>query len=136
MQAPQESQQAKAARIIRTLGIYAFVRTAFSSERSLMAWMRTCVSLYTFGFSITKFLDYLEQQQQGVQFPPGLHRLGLALICLGIIGLVLGAVGHFRRLRKMERLGLPTVSLFSLPIGAAIALLVIGVAVLVSICLS
>ena len=38
----------------------AVVRTAYSSERSLKAWMRTAVSLYTFGFAIAKFFDYVE----------------------------------------------------------------------------
>ena len=135
-QAVPENKDKEAARLIQKLGTYALVRTAFSSERSLMAWMRTSVSLYTFGFSITRFLDHLEQQQEGTQFSAGLQRLGLALICVGIIGLLLAAVGHFQRLAKMKRLGLPTISLFSLPIGATVMLLAIGFAVLISISLN
>lgn len=135
-QVPSENKDTEQAKITKKLGIYALVRTALSSERSLMAWMRTSVSLYTFGFSITKFLDYLEQQQEGTQFSAGLHRLGLALICIGIIGLLLAAVGHLQRLKKMKRLGLPTISLLSLPICATVMLLVIGVAILVSISLN
>ena len=129
-QASQNDEQ------IRKLGVYALVRTALSSERSLMAWIRTSASLYAFGFSITKFLAYLEKQQEGAGFSAGLHRLGIAIICLGMLGLVLGAVEHVQRLKKMERRGLPRVSLISLPVVATTALLLIGIAVLISIGLS
>ncbi len=110
-QAQQDDKQTEAARIVHKLGVFALVRTALSSERSLMAWIRTSVSLYTFGFSMTKFLEYLEKQQEGTGFPTGLHRLGFAIICIGILGLALAAFGHLQRLKIMKRLGLPTVSL-------------------------
>jgi len=136
LQAPQDNDKTAAARILRRLGIFALVRTAFSSERSLLSWMRTSVSLYTFGFSLTKFLDYLGQQQVGIQLSAGPRRLGLALIFMGILVLVLAAVEHMRRLRKMKQLGLPAISRFSLPIGAAVVLLVIGIAALVGMVLN
>ena len=131
-QASQDNGQTEPARVIQKLGTYALVRTAFSSERSLMAWMRTSVSLYTFGFSITKFLDYLEQQQ-GTQLSAGPRWFGIILVCIGVLVLGVGAVEHLWRLRKMKELGLPSISLFSLPFGATVALLVIGFAVLISI---
>jgi putative membrane protein len=132
-QAQQDDEQTEAKRLVRKLGIFALVRTALSSERSLMGWIRTSVSLYTFGFSITKFLDYLEKQQEVTGYSTGLYQLGFAIICIGILGLVLAAFGHLQRLKKMKRLGLPTVSLISLPVVATTALVLIGVAVLISI---
>jgi len=135
-QLPTENEQTKDTNIIKELEILAIVRTRFSSERSLMAWMRTSVSLFTFGFSITKFFDYLEQQQEGPQFSEGPHRLGLALIFLGILALVPAVVQHVRRLRRAKELGLPTISRFSLPIGATVALLVIGIATFIGIALN
>ncbi len=132
-QAQRDDEQTEAARIVRKLGIYALVRTSLSSERSLMAWIRTSTSLYAFGFSITKFLDYLGKQQEGTGPSQGLYRLGFAIICIGLLGLVLAAVGHMQRLKKMKRLGLPKVSLISLPVVATIALLLIGIAALLSI---
>ena len=132
-QAQEDDEQVEAARVMCKLGIYALVRTALSSERSLMAWMRTSVSLYTFGFSMTKFLEYLEKQQEGTGSSRGLYRLGFAIICIGMLGLVLAAVGHLQRLKKMKRLGLPTVSLISLPVVATAALVLIGIAVLIGI---
>jgi putative membrane protein len=130
--ASQDKERAEAARIIRKLGIYALVRTAFSSERSLMSWIRTSVSMYAFGFTVSKFGRYMGQQH-GSQFSTGPRRLGLALISIGILSLVLAAIGHLQRLKKMKRLGLPTVSLISLPVIATAVLLLIGITVLISI---
>jgi putative membrane protein len=122
-----------AAEQVRTLSAFALVRTAFSSERALMAWMRTSVSLYSFGFTITKFVDYLEHHGEGSQLSEGPRRLGLALICMGILVLVLAVAEHLRRLAKMTRLGLPPISRFPLPVAAAAVLFVIGTATLIGI---
>ena len=59
------------------------------------------------------------------------RRLGVALACVGVLVLVLAVIEHARRLRRMEELGLPTVSWFSLPIATTVGLLAIGVTVLV-----
>ena len=119
--------------ITRDLSIFALIRTAFSSERSLMSWIRTSVSLYSFGFTITKFVDYLEHQGEGSQFSEGPRRLGLALICMGLLVLVLAVVEHMRRLVRMTQLGLPPISRFPLPVVASVALFAIGVATLIGI---
>lgn len=132
-QAAQDIDQRAAARILERLNIFALVRTAFSSERSLLSWMRTCVSLYTFGFTLTKFIDYLGKQQVDIQYSSGLRRLGLALIFVGILVIVLAVVEHVRRLRKMKQLGLPAFSLFPLAVCTAIALLLVGIAALMAI---
>jgi len=130
LQATLSSEQTEAAKIIRDLEILAIVRTRFSSERSLMASMRTSVSLFTFGFSITKFFNYLENQQEGTQFSEGPYLLGLVLICLGILSLVPAVIQHAGRLKRAKELGIPMgmpiTSRFSLPICATVALLVIG----------
>ena len=124
---------AGAVALMRTLSILALVRTSYSSERSLMAWIRTSVSLYTFGFSISKFLDYLEMREAGVEFAAGLRRLGFALICMGIVGLVLAGAEHLKRIRTMQELGLPRTSRLSLPLGTTVALVVIGITTLMNI---
>ena len=118
------NEQTEAA-IIEELETLAVVRTAHSSERSLMAWMRTSISLFTFGFSITKFIDYLAQRQGTTQFSASLHRLGVALVCMGILGLMFAVVEHAHRIRRAKELGLQHIARFSLPIAATVALLVI-----------
>jgi len=117
---------------VERLDILALVRTAFSAERSLMAWIRTSVSLYTFGFSLIKFMDYLEAAEIGAQLSEGPRRLGLALVCLGIMVLLPAAVEHVRRMKKMKTLGLSKISKIYLPLIAAIALVLIGLTVFIS----
>ena len=124
-----------AANLIRELEILALVRTRFSSERGLLAWMRTSVSLFTFGFSMIKFFDYLKRQQQGDQIPEGLYRLGIVVICVGIMILVPAVGQHVKRLRREKELGMPTLSRFSLPIGAATTFFFIGATILIAIVL-
>ncbi len=111
----------------------ALVRTALSSEQTLMSWIRTSLSLFTFGFSITQFFYYLEEQKEGIQISPGPRRMGFALVCVGIIVLLAAMVEHVLRLRKMKKQGLPGDAASFLPFGSAVALLVIGIASFVSI---
>ncbi len=111
----------------------ALVRTALSSEQTLMSWIRTSLSLFTFGFSITQFFFYLEQQKEGIQISAGPRRMGFALVCVGIVVLLAAMVEHVLRLRKMKKQGLPADAASFLPFGSAVALLVIGIAAFVSI---
>jgi putative membrane protein len=109
----------------------ALVRTAFSSEQSLMSWIRTSVSLFTFGFSISQFFYFLEQQKEGIQLSSGPRMMGITLICVGIIVLLFAMVEHVHRLKMMQKKGLPRISQYLLPLGSALALLAIGIAALI-----
>lgn len=136
-QTPLPSAQSALGLAIRIeLERLATIRTAYSSERSLKAWMRTAVSLYTFGFAIAKFFDYVELQQEGLQFSDGPRRLGLALVIAGIVSLVLAVVEYLRRLATMRDLGLSHPSHYLLPAAAAAALTTIGIAAAISISLN
>ncbi len=135
-QPPPDEAQTEAAKITGELDFLALIRTAFSAERSLMAWLRTSVSLYTFGFSLTKFFDFLGPQTEGTHVWAGPQGLGLGLIALGILTLTLATLGYIKRFRKMKQLGLPILSRFSLSISAAVALLTIGVTTLIGVAIS
>ncbi len=132
----QSSEKEKQARLMERLSVYALVRTAFSSERSLLSWMRTSASLYSFGFSVIKFMDFLERQQADLQLSDGPRRLGIVLICLGLLVLVFSVGETLRRLRKMRELGLPTYSRYPLPVLTAAALFTIGAVALIGILLN
>jgi len=135
-QSPLNNEPNEAEKTPRDLRIpAALVRTAFSSEQSLMSWIRTCLSLFTFGFSITQFFQYLEQKQEVIRLSAGPRRLGLALVCVGILALSLALVEHVQRIRSMKEQGLPPKTSSFLPIGSALALLAIGIAALMSILL-
>lgn len=113
--------------LIRTLSLLAVTRTAYSSERSLMAWIRTSVSLYSFGFSISMFIDYLELQASDVQFSASMRRVGSILIAMAAAALAFAIFDHLKRMHTMKQLGMPPESPISVPVGAAVALLVVGI---------
>ena len=79
-------------------------RTREAADRTLMAWIRTCLSLIGFGFGIAKFRDVLVEV--------GLHRgpehihstliFGLSFISLGIFGLLAAVVQHWRILQHIK----------------------------------
>ncbi len=125
----ENTNAAKAPMDVRLLG--SLVRTAFSSEQTLMSWTRTSVSLFTFGFSISQFFQYLAKQQGGSQLSAGPRRMGIALICVGILALVLAMVEHVHRLRILRSQGLPIISQYLLPLGSAVTLLAIGIVALI-----
>jgi putative membrane protein len=110
----------------------ALVRTALSSEQTLMSWVRTSLSLSTFGFSIAQFFQYLAGQSDA-ESSTSPRRLGLALICLGVGVLVTAVVEHVLRIRRLKERGLPADAGSFLPLGSAAVMLVIGLAALISV---
>ncbi len=112
----------------------ALIRTQLAAHNTLLAWIRTAVSLYTFGFSISKFFQYLGQGEQGgAETASAPRNLGLALVIVGLGAVALASVEHVMTCRKLRELGMPRRSRLSLPVFAAAALLVIGVFACISI---
>jgi putative membrane protein len=130
-QTPSGGDTIEAPRDLRLPG--ALVRTALSSEQTLMSWVRTALSMVTFGFSIAQFFYFLAERQNDVDFSVGPSRLGIALISVGILVLVLAVIEHVLRIRALKSQGLPGDAGSFLPLGSAVALLVIGGGALASV---
>ena len=83
--------------------ILATDRTRLAHDRTLMAWVRTATSLISFGFTIYKFFQYL-QQQQGVRHEGrfGPRQYGTLMIAIGIIALVIATWQHRRDMRALR----------------------------------
>jgi putative membrane protein len=77
----------------------AWLRTRLSVESTLMAWLRTAVTLIGFGFTIVQVLERLQSQVAGkpVLLPDAPRNLGLALIGSGVFGIVI-ALWQYRLL--------------------------------------
>ena len=71
-------------------------RTVLAAERNLMAWIRTALSMISFGFGIYKFFQYMPEGSASViQSRPNAPRnLGLTLIALGTLALAAAAWQH------------------------------------------
>jgi putative membrane protein len=70
---------------------FAWLRTRLALERTMMAWLRTAVSLIGFGFVIVQFFERM-QQMPGVrpaEYPYAAQYFGLALISCGVLALVI-----------------------------------------------
>jgi uncharacterized membrane protein YidH (DUF202 family) len=77
-------------------------RTRAAHERTLLAWIRTALALIAGGFTIGAILLALVEQGKLVGVRPHAPRnIGLALVGLGILGLVGASVEHRRALRRI-----------------------------------
>jgi putative membrane protein len=69
-----------------------------------MAWVRTSTSLISFGFTIYKFFQYLQEQQraprEGLSGP---RQYGTLMISIGIIALVLATLQHRRDMLELRK---------------------------------
>jgi len=108
-------------------------RTFLAHERTLMAWIRTSVSLISFGFTIYKFFQYLSEEipfQRKTYFGP--REFAESMIGLGVLSLAM-AVIDYRHTRKI--LGLDEVKYRSLAGKLASIVFIFGLALLVAVLL-
>src|SRR5260370_22696514 len=79
-------------------------RTNMAAERSLMAWIRTCLSMIGFGFSIYKFFQYLPEELAtgNIRRPQAPRNLGLTLIALGTLALMAATWQHWNFLKSVR----------------------------------
>ncbi|PSF39065.1 hypothetical protein C7H19_03160 [Aphanothece hegewaldii CCALA 016] len=112
-------------------------RNRAAAERTLMAWIRTCLSLISFGFGIDSIVGAIlsfhkvSENLNHVRFS---RVLGLSFIALGIYAMISAAIEHKRELRHIQRsvdyLYTPR---RSLGLTVAIALICIGIYAFISI---
>ena len=78
---------------------FGWLRTRMATERTLLAWLRTSVSLIGFGFTIVQFFERFSQMHgvSGALRPNAPRYLGLMLMGAGIITLLV-AVLQYRAL--------------------------------------
>ena len=80
-------------------------RTRMAAERTLMATMRTSLSLIGFGFTIFTFFQRISDGPVGSGIIPARApaRFGLALVFIGVLVLLAGALYHYRYLIELRR---------------------------------
>jgi putative membrane protein len=88
---------------LKLVDILAIDRTRLAAERTLMAWVRTALSMISFGFTIYKFMEvYLEQTTAPVLHPNAPRNVGLALIGIGTFSLIIAGIQHFKYIKSLN----------------------------------
>ncbi len=82
--------------------LLAVERTRVAHDRTLLAWVRTSVSLISFGFTIYKFFQYLRDSSgNAASNPAGPRRFGLSMILIGLVALVLATIQYRGDIAKL-----------------------------------
>ena len=83
--------------------LLAIDRTRLAAERNLMAWVRTALSMITFGFTIYKVLQAIQAQSTVPALQPYAPRnAGLTLIGIGTFALIAASIQHWKYVRKLS----------------------------------
>ncbi|MGI0482409.1 YidH family protein [Geminocystis sp. CENA526] len=102
-------------------------RNRAAAERTLMAWIRTCLSLISFGFGIDRILVAIHQAfETEVDSFPLSRFLGLSFIIIGTLALLMASLSHRQDLKRIDRGDFIYTSRISLSFVVSIALIVVG----------
>lgn len=115
-------------------GGIAFDRDRFAADRTLMAWIRTALSLIGFGFSVYKFFEYLVELSmlEGTHVTStGPKKFGIALVVMGVFFLFLATIEYVFFIRRLCQ-KVNQKFIFSASLLASVILSLIGLGVLIS----
>ena len=80
----------------------AIERTIMGADRTLLAWVRTSLSLISFGFTLFKVLEALQQSAAGRVLREHTPRnIGIFMILLGMVPLMLAMYQYQRTIRRL-----------------------------------
>jgi putative membrane protein len=104
-------------------------RNREAAERTLMAWIRTALSLIGFGFGIGKLAAYLDAAGLHPAHDPAHTSLifGTSFILVGILGLMAAIVQHARVLKRLSQPDFAYNAMRPIAMTAAVLLMLIGV---------
>jgi len=79
------------------------IRTVLAADRTLMAWLRTSLSMLSFGFTIYKFLEAAAESGQ-IAASNSPQRVGMFLAGMGTLAMVLGTISYWTVLKDINRI--------------------------------
>lgn len=104
-------------------------RNRAAAERTLMAWIRTCLSLISFGFGVDRIITALQKSVVYDYIDDPLHLtriLGLSFIGIGTVAIVLAALEHRQELHHIKQENYRYKSRSSLAFIVAISISITG----------
>jgi putative membrane protein len=75
-----------------------------AADRSLMAWVRTALSMISFGFTIYKILQGFQDAGVHLSHPETPRRVGLFLTAMGTISMVMGTIEYWRTIVALHEI--------------------------------
>ena len=105
------------------------LRTQLALDRTTLAWIRTTLTMASFGFGMVAFFRSIRQaspSEETVRLQQGAIQFGASLLILGIIATVLAGASHWLTLRRLRRGESPVVTQWPLSITVAMLSAVIG----------
>lgn len=88
---------------LKAVDILALDRTRLAAERTLMAWVRTSLSMITFGFTVYKVLQVLREQSKLLTLRPQAPRnLGLTLVGIGTFALIVACAEYWTYVKTLN----------------------------------
>lgn len=111
-------------------------RVFFAAERTLLAWLRTGLTIIALGFVVARFglfVQLITLQLQGPAAVTHAHLaagLGIAAVIVGSVAIVAAAVQHSRFIATLPAIDLPPAysRFFALALSFVVAAMGIGVA--------
>jgi putative membrane protein len=107
-------------------------RVFFAAERTLLAWVRTGLTVMGFGFVVARFGLFLEllafQRTPAVAVSP-VHLsnvIGIGLVLLGSASMIISAIQHKRFVASLPVIDLPPMHNASFPIALSCILGTLG----------
>ena len=80
------------------------MNTLMAADRTLMAWIRTSLSFFSFGFAIYKILQELQQGGRSLPHENTPRNVGLVLAAAGVLAIVLGTIEYWQTLHELRRI--------------------------------
>ncbi len=103
-------------------------RSRAAADRTLMAWIRTSLSLIGFGFTIAKVYDYLQEMQpeRSIDAIGSPLLFGGSFIVLGMLALLAAIIQHVNILRQLQERDFTYGGVRPVTLVVAVALFFIG----------
>ena len=107
-------------------------RNRDAAERTLMAWIRTCLSLISFGFGLDKIVAAINSRPGGgaPHAQLGVRMIAVAFILTGVLAMITATHQHRRNLRRLLRDDFTYSERPSIATATAVMLSLIGLAAL------
>jgi putative membrane protein len=109
----------------------AVARTALAANRTLMSWIRTAISMISFGFTIYKVIQGLEEGVNDLVIDLQPVRAGLILIGLAILSIIIGMIEYYLVMREIRMI--MAIRYWGHTLWLALLVLLVAIALFVSI---